>query len=656
MKRALPLLAVLALVASALPAAAYTPEETSYLRRHVVLVDGRGRPLDPATGKRLDAPGSTLTFESHLDSLLGNIRRQGESGHRDVLLFVHGGLNSFDGSRERALRVGPAMEEAGYQPLFLIWSSNLLVGLKDQAARARNDVHVNPVLNGLYFVSLLPSVVVRGVGRMPEVYPLQLSEDLSTMSSTFFTWQTDVRRIYEAAMEDAKRGEADRLEMSWPIDDRPGKVRMFGRGALWARTFPLRIVTSPFITELGASAWHSMRSRSQAMFRRPDEFTYQKGDSSGLRRYDGGGGGGLTRYVNAFADSLASARQQGRDYSLTLVGHSMGTIIISEVLRRWPELPYSRIIFMAAACSIREAEVGLIPALRRNHSLEFYNLSLHPEAESREMNYGDLPHRGTLLTWIDNFYSTRESFPDRTLGRWNNIALATSIFPDDVRGQVHLKAFGLGRNPSPRPDDRLLPYAPGYPGPQRHGDFSDYAFWSDDFLAPEGRRTTSSPRAWRLATRAGLQRCYREGDWGWMGELGVGARVDQGLTVALTGRMALGSSGYPEPPLPTAGESSWRSLGLNFDYENKRISSDTFVGWGRRGWKDGGESRHWNCLVIAPAESYVHPLFGSLAAQLGLGYRFVWMEGRHGFREHGQSGWTYRLALQLGSRGPAWSP
>jgi hypothetical protein len=656
MKRALPLLAVLIVAVGAVPASAYTEAETSYLRRHVVLIDGRGRPLDPATERRLDEPGASLGFQAHLDSLLGNIRRQGTEGRRDVLLFVHGGLNTFDGSRERALRLGPAMEAAGYQPLFLIWSSSLIVGLKDQLARSRNDVHTNPLLNALYLTAYWPAVVLRGLARSPEVYTLQFREDFSTISSTFLRTQTDARKVYGMLEARHAADPAHQIEVSWPLDDGAGFERKLGRGALYFRTLPLRLGTSPFVTDLGADAWHSMRARSQAVFRRPDEFRYVPEDSLATLVYDGGGRGGLTRYVNAFSAALDSARVQGRDYRFTLAGHSMGTIIISEILRRWPELPYTRIIFLAAACTIREAEKGLIPALESNHDLQFYNLCLHPAAESREINYGDLPHRGTLLTWIDNFYSNKESFPDRTIGRWNNIALATSIFPDDVRGQVHLKAFGLGRNPRPEPDDRVLPYAPDLPGPQRHGDFGDYAFWTDSFLGPGAPVTHSGPRHWRPTLRAGLQRCYREGDWGWMGELGAGLRVDQGLTVAVTGRMALGDDGSAHPPFAAGGDRGWRSLGLNLDYENKHVSSDTFFGWGRASRKDGGDTESRDCFVAAPGTSFTLGLPASLTLQLGGGYRFVWMEGQRGINEHGQSGWTYRLGLQLGSRGPAWSP
>jgi hypothetical protein len=87
-----------------------------------------------------------------------------------------------------------------------------------------------------------------------------------------------------------------------------------------------------------------------------------------------------------------------------------------------------------------------------------------------EANVGGVPVRGSLLTWIDEFFQTPESFGDRTLGTFENAVIAYKLLPQT--NQIHLKAFGMNENQ----------FAKGYSaGPQKHGEFCNFEFWTSRY-------------------------------------------------------------------------------------------------------------------------------------------------------------------------------
>jgi len=174
----------------------------------------------------------------------------------------------------------------------------------------------------------------------------------------------------------------------------------------------------------------------------------------------------------------------------------MGTIVLDEWLRRdlleQRRQFYANIVYMAAACTVRDFSRSVVPYLvqhradpaasddPRKAGTQFYNLMLHPLAELRERDrLFDLPPRGSLLVWLDNFLTDPQTPLDRTLGRWENIIPATDLIPQSVRGQVTLKAFPLAPY-----DDAVPPGKPDY-GPQAHGQFRGKPYWCPSFWRSE---------------------------------------------------------------------------------------------------------------------------------------------------------------------------
>jgi pimeloyl-ACP methyl ester carboxylesterase len=212
------------------------------------------------------------------------------------------------------------------------------------------------------------------------------------------------------------------------------------------------------------------------MFRTPEEFDISeklKGAGSATRAFavacDAVGTRNPTGAISAFLDRLRELNDaHANRYSITIAGHSMGAIVTSEILRRYPDLPYSNIVYMAAACTIGDFESAVVPRLQDHPQAHFYNLCLSPYNEVRETSWEflNLAPRGSLLVWIDGFFSNPLIFEDRMLGRWDNILQATQVVPSQLGPQITIKAFGTG----PRFDY----------GPQAHGDFGGTAFWDSD--------------------------------------------------------------------------------------------------------------------------------------------------------------------------------
>jgi pimeloyl-ACP methyl ester carboxylesterase len=220
-----------------------------------------------------------------------------------------------------------------------------------------------------------------------------------------------------------------------------------------------------------------MLRRTKVIFRTPSEFDI-KNERSNPQLVEAAlsspSTGAISRLFEKLTDDMKSQESDNpfdSEYEITLVGHSMGAIIMNHIVHKYPELPYKKIVYMGAACSVREFEQSVIPYLKNHSETQFYNLCLHPIAEAREMPWIlDFFPRGSLLEWIDSMFVTPQTLMDRTLGKWDNVMQATQVIPHSIRDQVTIKSFGVGR-------DQGLP--------QRHGDFNDIAFWTDEILDAE---------------------------------------------------------------------------------------------------------------------------------------------------------------------------
>jgi hypothetical protein len=82
--------------------------------------------------------------------------------------------------------------------------------------------------------------------------------------------------------------------------------------------------------------------------------------------------------------------------------------------------------------------------------------------------------RGSLLEWLDGFFTKPMTAEDRRLGKWGTAITSVGIFPKKIRHYVHLKMFPVGVRNSQVPEE--------------HGSFADdkgeVHFWEESFLDP----------------------------------------------------------------------------------------------------------------------------------------------------------------------------
>ena len=93
----------------------------------------------------------------------------------------------------------------------------------------------------------------------------------------------------------------------------------------------------------------------------------------------------------------------------------------------------------------------------------------------------DFFQRGSLLEWIDNFFSSPNNTEERTLGKYENIFQCIHMIPEEYRAQVTIKTFGAGR------------FSPSVP--QKHGSFTDYPFWRKEFWSTKAPTDTTVVQA-----------------------------------------------------------------------------------------------------------------------------------------------------------------
>ncbi len=297
----------------------------------------------------------------------------------------------------------------------------------------------------------------------------------------------------------------------------------FQRQSQYVLLWPFRVV-STLGASGGQSAWNNMVRRSRmAMFQgseflgtqfdlapvaAPGRAAMDAGDFAGF----GGHGVFFERWrlalaeaefeesvVAGFRESLAQEPLAHTQIEITFVGHSMGAFIANAVLERYAHaLPIRRVVYMGGAAPIREFNFAARQALARRSAdqpISFYNLMLHPLAESRELApdnrfAGSLP-QGSLLEWIDEYFEGPRVAGDRTMGKWSNIWRAWPDLDPDVRNNTLFRIF-------PAQDSQVQELGCLNPQhrchPRSHGEFTNHSFWREEFwVGPQAARTQADP-------------------------------------------------------------------------------------------------------------------------------------------------------------------
>jgi len=450
---------------------------------------------------------------------------------KKVMIFIHGGLNTQLETIKRAEQLYNTIAQAGYYPLFVNWRASFTASYLEQLWYIRQG-EKQPVMGPPTLLPTFAVDIARGVARAPLVWTAQRTNDLKTAPwpasltsknpdqiarelickyeynnedeclEKFRFRKTPVCLPFNIAPDEGERNAENKLpsprEHTIAIsvgDDRRNCAEMDAAFLMYLVTLPSRLLAEPVVDAFGTGAWDNMLRQTRLLFNIDDEFTKK---ASRIAQEETGAGnplgvaniprsGGLSIFLQRLSDTIQEDINHGdtRPWDITLIGHSMGTIVLNQILRETMalklKLPIANIVYMAAAASVRDFQDSVLPYLQAHEQTEFYNLTLHPIAEEREV-YGQLGPvpidpgpRGSLLVLIDNFLSKPLTYLDRTAGRYDNFMPAIHDIPEKLWSQVHVKTFSAGRNEGVIGES-----------PQRHGDFTErFRFWIEACWKPE---------------------------------------------------------------------------------------------------------------------------------------------------------------------------
>lgn len=395
--------------------------ETAYdYQGHYLLVHKDGVAIQTPTRQEADANRSgaldtdRILFSQSLEAQLEQTvrdritayvnttgqRHEGKcAGKLHLLIIVHGGMNSYAISSKHltGLMTPPVslpkkpvgtyhdppglLNDTCYYPLFINWDSDFGDSISDDLFRFRFGER-----DKVLVWSTLPFVIVSRVLNSAMDIPVALFHQAVTMK--------------------------DGIIGAWQESDPPAGIA--GDTLINLPAYPLSMALLPFTQGFGAPAWGIMK-------RRVDEATGTVATT--VKTRPGGAARTLIEALRKWIEVKKDAAGQDQSYwrgtstqvTVTLVGHSMGALVINRLLQiaddpsfppGSPPLPVDRIIYLVPACSINEAEQLLMPYLDRHPGTHFWLFTLNRRDESREIplnGWAIFVPRGTLLTWIDTF-------------------------------------------------------------------------------------------------------------------------------------------------------------------------------------------------------------------------------------------------------------
>jgi hypothetical protein len=416
-------------------------------KQHVIAIDKVGDLVD---SKEISVKSYT-TEDQYIDEILNKSKGK-------IIIYIHGGLNGPGSTNVRLKELSGLMLQDGYYPIFISWRSGPFTTYWDHLVNQRQGENW-PIAGALTSPLILASDLGRGLTRLPiswwyqiNSYSKGISFDPCSKQNPSERNATTLSCNYISGIPGKdKFGEITKLTPNY--DGRTSAERIWDGFIGGAKLFP-GLAVVPIADSLATGAWDVMKQRTEVMFTKVKPWKaegYTSVDSYTKNRE-----GALTKFLTKLS--------KVENKEIILIGHSMGTIVANKILLQQPDLHFSRIIYMAAACSIKDFQAAVIPYLQnpkhkktdQNEGTEFYNYTLHPVAENLE-SYR-IVGAGSLLTLIDNVFENQVFENHKTLGKWVNVMNGINFFNvDGIQKQIYLRTMKL--------DEKFFPI--------RHGDFDE---------------------------------------------------------------------------------------------------------------------------------------------------------------------------------------
>ncbi|MEC4680527.1 MAG: hypothetical protein VST67_07490 [Nitrospirota bacterium] len=466
-------------------------------------------------------------FTKHVSNIIKSAKMHAIDKKKvQVLFFVHGGLNTQVGSLEHIVGEEPdskqkkptlykmIMKETKYYPIFINWQSSLRSSYFDHLLYVRQGEKWPMLAGWLTAPVVLAADIGRSILRAPLVWGSMIYNDTKTapvltgllgneknlpdevvkellchdaQDQKSCSTRFDSNKAYSTFSKACWNGTENLKQASVGnqiivgVDERRCP-EMGWKFFQWLVTIPTKLVISPFLDAFGKSAWDNMLRSIQLLYQVDKEFHVDSpANMHPAKLSNRNPGGGLSIFFDELVkeiykqeESNNNGNAEKKDWEITWVGHSAGTIIINEAIRRFglPKtqdqvLPFNAIVYMAAASTLHDVQASVYPYLQNHQSTHFYHLMLHEKAEEGETVWQpfDLPPRGSLLVWIDDFLSNPLTHKERTAGKYQNFFRDYHSIPKNIRDQIHLRVFSQGK---------IVRSG----NPQKHGEFTDrFRFW-----------------------------------------------------------------------------------------------------------------------------------------------------------------------------------
>lgn len=457
-----------------------TSEQNIDLADHIIRANEDGLAIDPNNKNN-----KLLTkdkFEEYIEDMLekanelGKKKSKNESRENNaitikILIHVHGGLNKYEDTNDRVKSLAKIImsekkKDDWHYPIFISWPSDVLDTYGEQLFRIRKGVKAKRFIGliGAPFVAI--SHLGISIGKIPVngYYHIANSKDILV---TRFGPKNWLSRVWKESDTNYKK--IINRETGWEYDVYRGRFKTSKRDKYLRH--PYQFITTPSRLTLGSlihssfgdASWENMRRRTSNIL-----FPVHLFDE----RYRNGGVA-AGEFFSILLKRIEAKKKKNKhwEYEITVVGHSMGAIVLNKVLSQYQEKwinsgSLKNIIYMAAASTIIETKNTIVPLLNGNKKIatEFYNLTLNRVAEIAEPVAKYLAPSGSLLVYIDHHYQKPEMMLDRTIGTEVNILSSIVVFKE-IKQNVHFKSF-----------DRKSGHVPS-----RHGDFNKSPFWRKSF-------------------------------------------------------------------------------------------------------------------------------------------------------------------------------
>jgi hypothetical protein len=493
----------------------FSPESSSdtkidlaRLAQHVIIVDKDGIALKPHPHYESSylfglAPiferMSRSDFAKYVNNILDKIAAL---PNKKIVFFVHGGLNNYRNALSLADKRLKEMEKDDFYPIFILWRSGLVPCYWEHLTEFRQGR--TPLTSWYGRIFLLLANMLADLGRVISRYPktvyYQVLSEYSAVRPSFESDGINMPNYYSVLRYIRNIADFSPFHIEKKGADSVDAMNTSDPKLLFELLSPLKLgfrySVWPIIDALGSSAWDIIKRRANTLFHSPYEFDVKTRPSWSytpdldkeirvpkcLEEEKAYVEMLFTRSSGALSIFIREFVKRNFRNEVVLVGHSAGTIVINHWLRLFPDFSCREIVYMAAACMIEDAVDAVVPYLKDKSTTVFYNLCLHPKAERIEQHTIGLSPTGSLLEWIDNYFSKPLTFDQRTLGKWDNVLQATHLFPESLRSRIHLKAFGIFSNQGLRSDEEA---ACPNGAPTEHGDFGQCKFWKEAFFTAQ---------------------------------------------------------------------------------------------------------------------------------------------------------------------------